>query len=161
MARRPDRPPIGSSTRSGAARPGAATRPGAAAGGLEARGTAATPTRDHEFTRPALAPGLLAAVGLVVGISVLDQSFFVYFRWGVTVFALIVMVFATRGRVWWAAVLTATIAVLWNPVVVVPLPDLAWGVAQPLAAGAFIAAGILVKVPREADAGRASRPSGR
>lgn len=149
MARRPDRPPIGSSVRPGTHRP---------ADGREARGASAASARDHDFTRPALAPGLLAAVGLVVGISVLDQSFFVYFRWGVTVFALIVLVFAARGKVWWAAALMAVIAVLWNPVVEITIPDTAWGIAQPLAAGAFIAAGILVKVPREAETTRASRP---
>jgi len=110
------------------------------------------------FTRPALAPSLLAAVVLIAFVAVLDSSGFVFVRWGVTVLALIVPVFAVRGRAWWAAVLTAAIAVCWNPVVVVPIPGQVWAALQLVAAAAFILVGIAVKVPRVADAERTSRP---
>ncbi|MET3637146.1 MULTISPECIES: DUF6804 family protein [Curtobacterium] len=110
------------------------------------------------FTRPALAPGLLAAVVLIAFVAVIDSSGFVFVRWGVTVLALIVLVFAFRGRAWWAVALTAAIAVCWNPVVVVPIPGQVWAGLQLVAAAAFIVVGITVKVPRGADAGRASRP---
>ncbi len=110
------------------------------------------------FTRPALAPGLLAAVVLIAFVAVIDSSAFVFVRWGVTVLALIVLVFAFRGRAWWAVALTAAIAVCWNPVVVVPIPGQVWAGLQLVAAAAFILVGIAVKVPRGADAGRASRP---
>jgi len=118
------------------------------------------PTADGTppFTRPALAPSLLAAVVLIAFVAVLDSSGFVFVRWGVTVLALIVLVFAVRGRAWWAAVLTAAIAVCWNPVVVVPIPGQVWAALQLVAAAAFILVGIAVKVPRVADAERTSRP---
>ncbi|WP_258375201.1 DUF6804 family protein [Curtobacterium sp. MCSS17_008] len=110
------------------------------------------------FTRPALAPSLLAAVVLLACTAIVDAPAFVFARWGVTVLALIVLVFAVRGRTWWAAVLTAAIAVCWNPVVVVPIPGEVWAALQVLAAALFVVVGLVVKVPRETDAGRASRP---
>lgn len=147
MAARKGRPPAGSSLH-GVQTP--ATRP------ADRPGTAGRQT--PPFTRPALAPSLLAAVVLVSCVAIVDSSAFVFARWGVTVLALIVLVFAIRGRTWWAAVLTAAVAVCWNPVVVVPIPGQVWAALQLVAAAIFVAVGIAVKVPREAEAGRASRP---
>ncbi|PZE67623.1 hypothetical protein DEI83_05805 [Curtobacterium sp. MCBD17_021] len=104
-----------------------------------------------DFTRPALAPSLLAAVVLLACVAFVDASAFVFARWGVTVLALIVLVFAIRGRAWWAAVLTAAVAVCWNPVVTVPFPGEVWAGLQLVAAALFIVVGIAVKVPRAAE----------
>ncbi|KQO64847.1 DUF6804 family protein [Curtobacterium sp. Leaf261] len=101
------------------------------------------------FTRPALAPGLLAAVVLLACIVLVDSGPFVFVRWGVTVLALIVLVFAVRGRSWLSVGITAAIVVLWNPVLQIPIPGQVWAALQVVAAAAFIAVGILVKVPRE------------
>ena len=149
MARK-GRPPAGSSLHGVPAGP---TRP-AAGRTASAGGATGTPG----YTRPALAPSLLAAIVLLACVAVIDSSAFVFARWGVTVLALIVLVFAVRGRVWWAAVLTAAIAVCWNPVVVVPIPGQVWAALQLLAAALFIVVGIVVKVPRGTDATSASRP---
>lgn len=148
MAARRGRPAIGSSQQRGTARP--------PAGGSPVRRPAATPTGKDgrtlpDFTRPALAPSLLAAVVLLACVAFIDSSAFVFARWGVTVLALIVLVFAIRGRVWWAAVLTAAVAVCWNPVVTVPIPGQVWAGIQLVAAALFIVVGIAVKVPRAAD----------
>ena len=143
MAARKGRPAIGSSQRAGAATGG--SRPSAP---VRSSGGA---TRAADFTRPALAPSLLAAVVLLACVAFLDAPAFVFARWGVTVLALIVVVFAIRGRVWWAAVLTAAVAVLWNPVLTVPLPGQVWAALQLVAAALFIVVGILVKVPRTSD----------
>lgn len=171
MARRKDRPAAGSSLHGPAAngvsasgssvrgssvrasRSGGPTRGGSAQRGSSAAG------RDPSYTRPALAPSLLAAVGLVACLALIDSGAFVAVRWGVTVLALIVLVFAVRGRTWWAAVLTATIAVLWNPVLTIGLAGELWAALQPAAAAVFVVVGIVVKVPREAESHRASRPT--
>ncbi|QQD74833.1 hypothetical protein I8920_07935 [Curtobacterium sp. YC1] len=145
MAARKGRPPVGSSQHGV---PAAPARPAPAA----ARRTAETPG----FTRPALAPSLIAAIVLLSCVAIIDSSGFVYARWGVTVLALIVLVFAVRGRTWWAAVLMAAVAVCWNPVVTVTIPGQVWAGLQLVAAGLFVVVGIVVKVPREADAPRAS-----
>ena len=107
-----------------------------------------TPTAP-EFTRPALAPGLLAAVALVAGSVLLDSSVFTAFRYGVSILALIVLVFVIRGRAWWAVPLLAAIAVLWNPVVVVPLEGQGWASLQFVAALVFVVAGVRTKVPTD------------
>ncbi|KQM25322.1 MULTISPECIES: DUF6804 family protein [Frigoribacterium] len=108
-----------------------------------------TPTAPA-FTRPALAPGLIAAIALLAGTALLGSDVFTVFRYVVSIFALIVLVFAYRGRAWWALPLLAAVAVLWNPVFVVPVqPDL-WQGLQFVAAALMIAVGVLVKVPTAA-----------
>ncbi|ROR33317.1 hypothetical protein EDF63_1725 [Curtobacterium sp. JUb34] len=144
MAARKGRPPVGSSQHGV---PAAPVRPAAGA-----TSTRATPG----FTRPALAPSLIAAIVLLACVAIIDSSGFVFARWGVTVLALIVLVFAVRGKTWWAALLMAAVAVCWNPLVTVPIPGQVWAALQILVAALFIVMGIAVKVPREADAPRAS-----
>ncbi|PZE28718.1 MULTISPECIES: DUF6804 family protein [unclassified Curtobacterium] len=102
---------------------------------------------EPDFTRPALAPGLLAAVGLLACIALVGSSGFVFVRVGVTFLALVVIVFAFRARAWVAAAVTLAIAVCWNPVVTVPIPGQLWAALQIVAAAAFVAVGIVVKVP--------------
>ncbi|GAA1492661.1 DUF6804 family protein [Curtobacterium herbarum] len=143
MTARKGRPAIGSSQQASSGAPASSPRPSSRAG-------AARPALP-DFTRPALAPSLLAAVVLLACVAFLDSSAFVFARWGVTVLALIVLVFAIRGRAWWAAVLTAAVAVCWNPVVVLPIPGQLWAALQLVAAALFIVVGIAVKVPRAAD----------
>ena len=150
MTARKGRPAIGSSQQASSSAPASSTRVGARGTG-RARRTGRDRQALPDFTRPALAPSLLAAVVLLACVAFLDSSAFVFARWGVTVLALIVLVFAVRGRVWWAAVLTAAVAVCWNPVVVLPIPGQLWAALQLVAAALFIVVGITVKVPRAAD----------
>jgi hypothetical protein len=151
MAARKGRPPAGSSLR-GVSGSGAEPAPSSPA--RSGRGGRDLPP----FTRPALAPSLIAAIVLLACVAIVDSSGFVFARWGVTVLSLIVLVFAVRGRAWWAAILMAAVAVCWNPLAVVPIPGEVWAALQLVAAALFIVVGIVVKVPREAEATSASRP---
>lgn len=155
MAGRKGRPQVGSSLRSsGQQRPAASgrgtatSRPGSSSFGPAASGSA---KKLPDFTRPALAPSLLAAIVLLACVALLDAPAFVAVRWGVTVLALIVLVFALRGRTWWAMVLMAAVAVCWNPLVTIPIPGQVWAALQVLAAALFIVVGIAVRVPRSAE----------
>ena len=105
-------------------------------------GTPAEPT----YTRSALAPGLLAAIALLAGLALLDVDSFVIIRYIVSIFALIVAVFAWQAGQWWWLPPLGAIAVLWNPVFPIELgmPDL-WLGLQYVAALIFLAAGILVR----------------
>jgi hypothetical protein len=107
---------------------------------------------DRGFTRPALAPGLIAAVVAFVGIALMGENAFTFTSWGVAVLALIILVFAIRGRQWWWVPVFVAIGVLWNPVVPFGFEGPIWLGAQYLAILAFIVAGVLIKVPT-ADAG--------
>ncbi|MBF4614928.1 DUF6804 family protein [Curtobacterium sp. VKM Ac-1376] len=145
MAARKGRPPLGSSQHGV---PAAPVRP-----------AAGSPSRTREtplFTRPALAPSLIAAIVLLACVAIVDSSGFVFARWGVTVLALIVLVFSIRGKTWWASVLMAAVAVCWNPLATVPVPGQVWAALQLVAAVLFVVVGLVVKVPRETDAPRAS-----
>lgn len=142
MASRRGRPAIGSSQQGVPARPTPRAPQRAAEGGRQL----------PPYTRPALAPSLLAAVVLLACVAIIDASAFVFARWGVTVLALIILVFAVRGRSWWAAALMAAVAVCWNPLVVVTIPGQVWAALQIVAAALFVVVGLAVKVPRETDA---------
>lgn len=160
MAARKGRPPAGSSLHGVPTAADRSVAPTSVVGGRTrtARRRSARSGETPPFTRPALAPSLLAAIVLLACVAIVDSSAFVFVRWGVSVLSLIVLVFAVRGRVWWAALLMAAVAVCWNPVAVVPIPGQVWAGLQLIAAALFIVVGILVTVPRGADATRASRP---
>nr|WP_254281096.1 DUF6804 family protein [Frigoribacterium sp. VKM Ac-2836] len=104
---------------------------------------------------------MLAAVALLAGTALLDSDVFTVFRYVVSIFALIVLVFAYRGRTWWALPLLAAVAVLWNPVFVVPVQADLWQGLQFVAAALMIAVGVLVKVPTEAATSSRATPARR
>lgn len=103
-----------------------------------------------EFTRPALAPGLLGAIGLMVGLALLDVDSFTIIRFVVSILALIICVFAIQAKAWWWIIGLAPVAVLWNPIVVIELHGQGWVSLQFVAALLFVASGIFIKVPNKA-----------
>ncbi|MDH6180623.1 hypothetical protein M2152_000805 [Microbacteriaceae bacterium SG_E_30_P1] len=97
--------------------------------------------------RVALAPALIAAVALLVGAAVVDAPGYVVVLFIVSIFALIVAVFAWQAKQWWWLVGLIPIAVLWNPVFPIDLGDpQLWRGLHFAAAAVFIAAGILIKI---------------
>jgi uncharacterized membrane protein YoaK (UPF0700 family) len=106
--------------------------------------SASYPTRTR---RTALAPALLAVVALLIGVALIESDGFIVIRYVVSIFALIVAVFAWQARQWWWIIGLAPVAVLWNPVFPIDLgnADL-WLGLQYAAALLFIACGILIKV---------------
>ncbi len=106
-------------------------------------GTPAEPA----FTRSALAPGLLGAIALLVGLALLDVETFIIIRFAVSILALIMCVFVIQAKAWWWLIPLVPIAVLWNPIVVIPLSGQGWVSAQFIAALLFILVGVKTKVP--------------
>ena len=105
---------------------------------------AATPT----FTRPALAPGILAALVLFGGLALLDSDAYLFIRFGVCILTVIVAVFAWQAQAWWWLIGLVPIAVVWNPAWVIELGGQGWVALQFVAALVLIASGVLIKVPR-------------
>ena len=101
--------------------------------------------------RTALVPALLGAMALLIGSALITSDTFTVIQFAVSIFALIVAVFAWQAGQWWWIIGCAPIAVLWNPVLPIDLglPDL-WLGLQFVAAAIFIAAGILIKVSDKA-----------
>lgn len=99
------------------------------------------------YRRTALAPAILAVIALLIGVALIESDGFLVIRYIVSIFALIVAVFAWQARQWWWLVGLVPIAVLWNPVFPIDLdaPDL-WLGLQYGAAIVFLAAGILIRV---------------
>ncbi len=102
------------------------------------------PTRTR---RTALVPSILAVIGLLIGVALIDGDGFTVIRYVVSILALIVAVFAWQARRWWWLIALVPIAVLWNPIfpLDIGLPDV-WLGLQYVAALVFIATGIFIKV---------------
>jgi hypothetical protein len=101
-----------------------------------------------DFTRPALAPGILAAIVLFVGVALIDSSWFLVVRFAVAILAVIIAWFAISGRTWWWLVVLVPIVVLWNPVFPLGLSGIGWTSAQLIAPIFLVAAGVMITVPR-------------
>ena len=93
-------------------------------------------------------PAIIAVIALLIGVALIDGDGFTVIRYIVSIFALIVAVFAWQAKQWWWLIGLAPIAVLWNPVfpIEVELGDL-WLGLQYIGALVFIVAGLLIKVP--------------
>jgi hypothetical protein len=99
------------------------------------------------FRRLALAPGLLAAIGLIAGFALIEGSGFIIIRYAVAILALIIGYFAFQAKQWWWMPLLLAIAVIWNPVLPFGFSGIYWYGAQYLAIVVFIVTAIFVKVP--------------
>lgn len=115
---------------------------------------AAAKTAAPDFTRPALAPGILAAIVLFVGVALIDSSWFIAVRFVVAILAVIIAWFAIQARMWWWLLVLVPIVVLWNPVLPLGLSGTGWMSAQLIAPIFFVAAGVMIRVPATANGQR-------
>lgn len=107
------------------------------------------------FTRPALAPGLLGAIVLFAGFALLDNPDGYFWIKAVTaVLALIMCVFAWQANQQWWLVFMLPIVVVWNPVWPFEFSGQLWVASMYIAALAFIAAGVMIKVTNPEDRNR-------
>ncbi len=102
---------------------------------------------DPGTRRLALAPGIIAAVALLIGAIEVDAGWFTVIRYIAAIFAAIVAVFAFQAKQWWWLPLLAVIAVAWNPVWIIDIAAPWWQGAQYVAALVFLLAGWFIKVP--------------
>ena len=107
-----------------------------------------------EFRRTALAPGILGAIVLIVGVALIAGDGFTIILFAVSILALVMVVFSWQAQQWWWIVGFAPIAVIWNPVLPLGLEGDLWLGAQYAAALVFIAAGVLIKIRNPEDRNR-------
>ena len=97
--------------------------------------------------RSALAPGLLAAIGLFIAPLLIDGEWFTIVLYATSILAMIVTWYALQARQWWWVPVFLAITVVWNPVFPFPFSGPIWMAAQPVAALAFLTAGASIKTP--------------
>ena len=101
---------------------------------------------DGRVIRPALPPAVLGAIVLIAGAVLAGSEWFRLIRYAVSVLPLITGVIAVQHRKWLWALPMVPIAVLWNPVWPIELPDPVWAVVHYVAGIVFIVVGALVRV---------------
>jgi hypothetical protein len=107
-----------------------------------------------EFRRMALAPAIVGTIVLLGGIALIGLDGYLVIRFAVSILALIVAVFAWQARQWWWLPVLVAIAVLFNPVAILPLPDAVQLGAHYVSALLLIVVGIFVKVRNPEDRNR-------
>jgi len=107
-----------------------------------------------QYARLAMLPGLLGAIILLAALALIGGSWYLWVEYAVAILALIMCVFAAQGRQFWWLIALIPIAVIWNPVWPITLPDLVFRLLHIVGAAAFIAAGIGIRVPSPAQPGR-------
>jgi hypothetical protein len=110
-----------------------------------------TKATEPTFARPALAPGILAAIVLMAGVGFMDNSWFLAVHFVVTILAVIIGWFTIQAKQYWWLLVLVPIIVLWNPVFPLPLSGDGWFAAQLIAAIPFVAIGVLLKVRVDAE----------
>ncbi len=97
--------------------------------------------------RLALAPALLLIVLLMIAAALIDTDTYQLFRYGISVLAIIIGVFAWQARAWWWLPVMAAIAVLWNPLWPLELGQEALFGLHWAAAIATLFAGFAIRTP--------------
>lgn len=100
-----------------------------------------------DFSRAALAPGLLGGIVLLAGLALIGTDWFTFVEYAVSIFALILCVFAGQAKAWWWYVGLIPIAVIWNPVWPLTIDDLLLRILHIVGTVVFVAAGLTIKVP--------------
>lgn len=101
------------------------------------------------FQRNALAPGILAAIACLGGIALIGHEYYLVIQFIIAILAVIIGWFAAQARQWvWLPVMML-IAVLWNPVYPFAFDGPWWIGVHIIAAAIFLAAGAVIKTPRE------------
>jgi hypothetical protein len=101
------------------------------------------------FNRAALVPGLLGAIVLLAGLALVGSDWYLYIRYGVSILALILCVFAGQAKKWWWLAGLIPVAVVWNPVWPFPLNGIAIQGLSIAAAVVFVAAAVTIKIPAD------------
>ena len=99
------------------------------------------------FTRPALAPAIIAAIVLMAGVAFLDSTWFIVVHFVVTILTAVIAWFAIQAGTWWWLLALVPIIVLWNPVLPLGLSGPGWFSAQLIAPIFLVAAGVMIRVP--------------
>jgi hypothetical protein len=104
-----------------------------------------------QYRRSALLPGIIGAIAALAGVAAIGQGIFTLFLYLVSIFALIVLVLAAQARQCWWLPLLAAVAILFNPVFPLSLPDLVVTFCSYGAAVVFILTAVFVKVVNKDD----------
>lgn len=99
--------------------------------------------------RAALAPGLLGAIVLLAGLGLLGGEWYLFVQYGASILALILCVFAGQAKAWWWLVGLVPLAIVFNPVLPLPIDDTLLRVLHVAGAVLFVCAGILIKIPAD------------
>jgi hypothetical protein len=100
-----------------------------------------------DFSRAALAPGLLGGIILLAGLALIGSAWFTFVQYAASILALILCVFAGQARSWWWYAGLIPIAIVWNPVWPLTIDDLLLRILHIVGTVVFVGAGLGIRVP--------------
>lgn len=106
-----------------------------------------TRTPAPALNRSALAPAILAAIALVVGLWLLESDAYLIVRFVVAILAAITSIFVVQSRQWWWLAVTVPVVVVWNPVIVLDWGGQLWVASHYAAALLLVIVGVRTRVP--------------
>ncbi|WP_166981431.1 DUF6804 family protein [Paramicrobacterium fandaimingii] len=110
---------------------------------------------ERSFTRPALAPSILAAMALMAGAALLGTEWFIIVRFAVAILVAVMGVFAVQAKAYVWLVVVVPVVIAWNPVLPITMGGTGWAVAHLAVPVALVVAGFLIRVPaKESDQAR-------
>lgn len=99
--------------------------------------------------RPHLIPSIFAALCLLVAILPWPYGYYVFLRIVVCIAALFVIAVAYERRQTWAMCLWGIVAILFNPIIKIPLSREIWQPIDFVCTILFLIAAIFVKLPKK------------
>lgn len=109
--------------------------------------SATVPATSPRLINPALAPAILGIIVLLAGLALAESDAYLYIRFGVSILAVIIIVFAVQGRAWLWAIPPAAVAIAWNPLFVIDFGQELVATLSLLASAALLATGLFMRVP--------------
>lgn len=102
------------------------------------------------FTRPALAPSILAAMALMAGAALIGNEWFILVRFVVAILVAVMGVFAVQAKAYFWLIVIVPVVIAWNPVFPITMGGTGWAIAHLAVPVALVVAGFLITMPVKA-----------
>lgn len=99
------------------------------------------------FSRPALAPAIIAGIALMAGAALIGSEWFIIVRFAVAILVAVMGVFAVQAKAYAWLLVIVPVVIAWNPVFPITMGGIGWAIAHLAVPVALVVAGYFIRVP--------------